>query len=301
MKYILLSGLIIASGMARAAALTPEERRRNSHLCQYAETGNLTEIQRLLAAGADVHTHSQEFFGKTPLHLASSHGHNEVVTALLAAGAPVNATDDHGSTPLHCATKKEVAEQLLAAGADVHTQTKQWFTPLHCASEMGQAEVIKLLLAKNAAVDARNLKDETPLYRASLQGNTNVIEPLVAAGADINARTKEALTPLHIASKHGFEPAVGALLAAGADIDAQDIHGNTALSLASKFAKNALLYPTGHTLIVNRLLALKAQQLEAQKQQQLEAMPAYEWQTAKHERSEIKGASLATPSAKRQR
>jgi hypothetical protein len=41
--------------------------------------------------------------------------------------------------------------------------------------------------------------------------------------------------------------------------------------------------------------------LLAQKQQQLEAMPAYEWQTAKRERSEIKGASLAAPSAKRQR
>jgi len=41
--------------------------------------------------------------GHTPLHCAASYGRAEVVAALLAAGADVNAVDRHGRTPLRYA------------------------------------------------------------------------------------------------------------------------------------------------------------------------------------------------------
>ena len=44
--------------------------------------------------------------GQTPLHLAAHEGYGDVVTALLAAGADVNARyKEDGGTPLHAATQ----------------------------------------------------------------------------------------------------------------------------------------------------------------------------------------------------
>jgi hypothetical protein len=40
----------------------------------------------------------------TPLHIACSHGHVDVVKLLLDSGAAVNITDREGWTPLHCAS-----------------------------------------------------------------------------------------------------------------------------------------------------------------------------------------------------
>jgi ankyrin repeat protein len=250
MNQILLAGLTIISCIAHAAALTPEDR--NSKLCLYAKMGNLSQIQHLLAEGADVNTHSEKHNPKTPLQLASIYGHIEVVTALLAAGARVDATDDHGCTSLHYTTKKEITEQLLATGADVHTLDNKGFTPLHCASIFGKAEVIKLLLARNAAIDACNRNSETPLHIARAE----VIEQLVAAGANTNARTKAGLTPLYRASHYGYVDVVTALLAAGASVDAKTDSGRTPLHDACdlSFFRSAI----DTKLIAEKLLAAGA-------------------------------------------
>lgn len=58
--------------------------------------------------------------GHTPLHCAASYGRNDVVAALLAAGADVNAVDQYGKTPLRYANAfrhDECARMLEAAGA----------------------------------------------------------------------------------------------------------------------------------------------------------------------------------------
>ena len=58
--------------------------------------------------------------GTTPLHIASQHGHVDVVKALIAAGADINKERDGGITPLKRATQNnnpEVADLLRKAGA----------------------------------------------------------------------------------------------------------------------------------------------------------------------------------------
>ena len=55
-----------------------------------------------------------------PLHLASQDGHPDVATALINAGADVNAKTNDGRTPLDIALGKnrtEVAKVLRGAGA----------------------------------------------------------------------------------------------------------------------------------------------------------------------------------------
>ena len=88
----------------------------------------------------------------TPLHYAALQGHADVVTALLEAGASVDAVDKQGDTPLHYAAGQghaDVARALLEAGASVRAANQQRKTPLHLAADRGHAEVSTALL--NAA------------------------------------------------------------------------------------------------------------------------------------------------------
>ena len=55
-----------------------------------------------------------------PLHIAANEGYNDIVVALLAGGANVNATEKGGRTPLFKASAEghdQVVQSLLEAGA----------------------------------------------------------------------------------------------------------------------------------------------------------------------------------------
>ena len=88
------------------------------HACKI---GDVAEVKRLLAEGADVNA-KNEYYVNTPLLIASMDGHEEVVKVLLANGANVNTRNKYGQTPLHEAPTKEVAVTLLVNGADVNTK-----------------------------------------------------------------------------------------------------------------------------------------------------------------------------------
>jgi len=92
--------------------------------------------------------------GGTPLHLAASNGHVNLVKLFLGSGADVNARAFNGSTPLHWAMKHDtmsesqaVVRMLLKHGADVQAATYTWKstvhgtasgqTPAHWASDFG--------------------------------------------------------------------------------------------------------------------------------------------------------------------
>ena len=67
---------------------------------------------------------------------------------LLANQADVNATNNHGATPLHAAVilnRPEVAEVLLAHGADVTAKDDQGLTPLDQATQRGRTNLVELL------------------------------------------------------------------------------------------------------------------------------------------------------------
>ena len=83
-------------------------------LIDAARDGDLTEVERLLEAGADVNWHNE--WGSTALMW----GYTKIVELLVIAGADVNLEDNGGMTALMWAIEygnAEIVELLLNAGA----------------------------------------------------------------------------------------------------------------------------------------------------------------------------------------
>ena len=211
-------------------------RRRNEHgetplhraaVSNYEAAG----VTALLDAGADIE--ARDRWGRTPLHHTAGAGWHSpgVITALLDAGADIKARDGNGQTPLHKAaaidTKPAGITALLVAGADPKARDADGMTPWDLAPKGSNAY---WLLGDPKARDERGA---TPLhYSVRRYRNPAIIAWLLASGADIEARTEQGETPLHHAAGHltPNNPAfITALLDAGADIEAQDEHGATPL------------------------------------------------------------------------
>ena len=125
-----------------------------------------------------------------PLFTCVRQGYDDIVSLLLAAGAPVNCrvTEDL-STSLHkvCAGGKSghlsAVKQLLVGGADVHTLNKWRETLLLTGANHGQAAAVEALL--DAGGDPCKCTDTgwSPLSIAAYKGHDDVMRILLEQGA----------------------------------------------------------------------------------------------------------------------
>jgi ankyrin repeat protein len=107
--------------------------------------------------------------GATPLHKAlSEHGMNFVWLR-------------EGNRELH---DPNIVQALLAAGADVNAKTASGLTPLHYAARIGRVDIVRLLLARGASVSPQDQDGDTPLHEAREAGHEGVVELLVSAAAE---------------------------------------------------------------------------------------------------------------------
>lgn len=100
-----------------------------------------------LAKGASPNS-TVPVLGTPAIVLASAEGHVEIVRALIARGADVNAEDFAGWTALHAAARnghKEIVSVLLERGARIKPAT--WYnpSPVYVAERRGWPEIVELL------------------------------------------------------------------------------------------------------------------------------------------------------------
>ena len=114
-----------------------------------ASDGTVEDVKYFIEEkGINVNTRNNDnsrYRGRTALHFAAYEGKVEIVKYLISKGANVNAKDDTGATPLHCAAadtgheehdngKLEVAKILISKGADVNAaESSDGITPLRLA------------------------------------------------------------------------------------------------------------------------------------------------------------------------
>jgi hypothetical protein len=138
----------------------------------------------------------------TPLHVAVSAGHLDILSLLVDHGADVDGRDRLGQTPLHRASsngKVEAGQCLLDCGADIKARDNDRWTPLFHAAFQGHLEFTRMLIERGAEIDARDTLGTTPLYRVVQTDHFRVVQLLLERGADVNARSGSGKIPSELA------------------------------------------------------------------------------------------------------
>ena len=145
------------------------------------------------AAGQAAEVKTTAADGTTALHWAAYKDDVAGATALIKAGANVNAANDLGATPLWLASlngSAPMVRTLLQAGANPNLALLAGETPIMIASRTGNASVVDQLAAKGANLNARAARGQTALMWAVAQKHPEVVKVLLARGADVHARSE---------------------------------------------------------------------------------------------------------------
>lgn len=173
------SGVRVVDGrvMMTVALLPIEEIRRVARAAPPLSPGRQSGAESGLALEPEysevpVDPSARDRNGWTPLHEAVRDSQPDVVAALLAAGADVNARIDFGSTPLLLAVgdfrpDTAMIRTLLRAGADTELSDRMQLTPLLVTARNNEGPVFTMLLEHGANPCARTTEGKTIVDYAS--------------------------------------------------------------------------------------------------------------------------------------
>lgn len=148
-----------------------------------------TELEQLLAKGADVHT--RDNYGCNALHYLVACDSTEEVSLLLDRGIDPDLRDNFGDSPLGLAVAGDsriLVERLLDAGADPSQESSAGGNLFHLAVHRDALSALEALLPHRAAINAADRKGYTALDQASLLRNERAQRLLRDAGAAHSAQ-----------------------------------------------------------------------------------------------------------------
>jgi ankyrin repeat protein len=171
---------------------------------------------------------------------AAGDGDTARVRQLLTEGAPLEARDAQGNTPLLRATQgnhAQAAAALIEAGADVNSQNHMQDSAYLLAGAQGYREILELALSHGADLKSTNRYGGTALIPACERGHVEVVKRLLQAGVDpdhVNRLGWTGLLEAIILSDGGprHQAIVALLIEGGAEVNLPDKDGRTPLQHA---------------------------------------------------------------------
>ncbi|XP_068231121.1 uncharacterized protein G9a isoform X2 [Palaemon carinicauda] len=184
----------------------------------------LAAVHILILAGATLDMVDMQLM--SPLMVAITKGHNDVVKYLVQAGASLMAKNQEGMTSLHLAAKcgnflacQYIVDSGRLTRHSINTQDEGGWTPLVWASENRFINVVKYLVDHGGNPQLCDVEQNTALHWAAFSGSTQICSMLLDRGCSLRSMNAHGDTPLHIAARQNHADAVVLFLARGARID----------------------------------------------------------------------------------
>jgi len=204
--------------------------------------GDVSEVEALVAAGADLHARDQHGYGAA-LHAVYSrdlaHDANllDLLGWLVARGVDVDAASRHGETPIRRLAwtgRFDAVRLLLEGGAD---PSPLGWSPLHRAVALGSPADLRTMLAAGADTEVRDGRGCTALLLAALGGNEAAVETLLQAGAAPAATDSAGDGAVALAVEGGHPSMVRHLLERGFDADLTNAFGTSPIETAAQWGR----------------------------------------------------------------
>lgn len=207
-----------------------------------ASCGHEEIVRYLCERGAILE--SRDRAGYTPLHSAAFDGRRVVIEELLRHGANIEALDTFNKTPLHVAVYKDnvlAAQMLIEHGANLEAKDQNNWTPLHFSLYAAARPLSQMVLEKGVNPEAKTTFGAYASQLAASSRASETFYSLLKNGANTEAATNDGWTSLHLAAASVQTGAVKLLLKFGADVTRKTKEGQTALELAKDDTTRELL------------------------------------------------------------
>jgi ankyrin repeat protein len=147
-------------------------------------------VDHILSHKGTSYVHVQDSLGFQPLYYACDSGCEEIVNALLGAGADIDFSSSSANpTALHPASSNghyDIVKTLLDREADVNATSSDHGTALYAAAGNLENRIVKLLLDHNADVNVVGGPSRRALNVAAFSGNIEAVRVLIERGATID-------------------------------------------------------------------------------------------------------------------
>ncbi|KAF7943351.1 hypothetical protein EAE96_011278 [Botrytis aclada] len=186
----------------------------------------------------------------TPLHIASEHGHENVVKWLLDYGVSINQQGPGGNTSLCLATTNghvETVRELLGRKAEIHKKNDQAYSPILLACANACKEVFTILIGAGALTSDVMEEHDTCFHHVVRcdwelsEEIVSIMTILVFQGADINQLNAMGISPLvQVCLEHKLEH-VELLLRCGANPNQMSLQNLNPLMAACTNTDNGMI------------------------------------------------------------
>ncbi|GMF15140.1 unnamed protein product [Phytophthora lilii] len=230
--------LAFIPGSSYFKILTSNKALWNVALMHACQRGDVFSVQMLLANGADVNYVAHECGSNTPLHVAVSALHFNVVSYMLQHGAKVKTIGEYGRSALHMVGSPCMMPATMSSSSSDVTKTINGTSATLSNSDKAVL-VIKKLLAHEASIDTVDIYGNTAVMLLAERGYLGGIDAIMEADSniDLNARNwQRGMSALALAAKSGRTNVVEGLLDYGAQVDVRTLHGETPLHFAAASA-----------------------------------------------------------------